>query len=86
MPGPAGAKERREGLPPLPAGSPEKLAAIDDVPHGTFITGGTERVIVSQLVRSPGVYFDRTPDRTSDKEIFGAKIVSRRNSGAIPGL
>ena len=32
--------------------------------HGTFIISGTERVIVSQLVRSPGVYFDRTPDRT----------------------
>ncbi len=43
-------------------------------PHGTFIIGGTERVIVSQLVRSPGVYFDRQQDRTSDKEVFGAKI------------
>ena len=31
-------------------------------PHGTFIIGGTERVIVSQLVRSPGVYFDRSQD------------------------
>ena len=44
-------------------------------PHGTFIIGGTERVIVSQLVRSPGVYFDRQQDRTSDKEVFGAKII-----------
>ena len=44
-------------------------------PHGTFIIGGTERVIVSQLVRSPGVYFDRSQDRTSDKEVFGAKII-----------
>ena len=36
-------------------------------PHGTFIIGGTERVIVSQLVRSPGVYFSRTvlPTRKS---------------------
>ena len=49
-------------------------------PHGTFIIGGTERVIVSQLVRSPGVYFDRTPDRTSDKEIFGAKIIPSRGA------
>lgn len=49
-------------------------------PHGTFIIGGTERVIVSQLVRSPGVYFDRTPDRTSDKEVFGAKIIPSRGA------
>ena len=49
-------------------------------PHGTFIIGGTERVIVSQLVRSPGVYFDRQPDRTSDKEIFGAKIIPSRGA------
>ena len=31
---------------------------------GTFIINGTERVVVSQLVRSPGVYFDRTPEKT----------------------
>ncbi|MEK0306978.1 DNA-directed RNA polymerase subunit beta [Bifidobacterium favimelis] len=49
-------------------------------PHGTFIIGGSERVIVSQLVRSPGVYFDRTPDRTSDKEVFGAKIIPSRGA------
>ncbi|WP_314688382.1 DNA-directed RNA polymerase subunit beta [uncultured Bifidobacterium sp.] len=49
-------------------------------PHGTFIIGGTERVIVSQLVRSPGVYFDRTSDRTSDKEVFGAKIIPSRGA------
>jgi DNA-directed RNA polymerase subunit beta len=30
---------------------------------GTFIINGTERVVVSQLVRSPGVYFERTPTR-----------------------
>ena len=49
-------------------------------PHGTFIIGGTERVIVSQLVRSPGVYFDRSQDRTSDKEVFGAKIIPSRGA------
>ena len=49
-------------------------------PHGTFIIGGTERVIVSQLVRSPGVYFDRQQDRTSDKEVFGAKIIPSRGA------
>ncbi len=36
---------------------------------GTFIINGTERVVVSQLVRSPGVYFERTADKTSDKDI-----------------
>ena len=51
-------------------------------PHGTFIIGGTERVIVSQLVRSPGVYFDRSQDRTSDKEVFGAKIIPSRAHGS----
>src|SRR3712207_7259677 len=35
---------------------------------GTFVINGTERVVVSQLVRSPGVYFDKTLDKTSDKE------------------
>ena len=35
-------------------------------PNGTFIINGTERVVVSQLVRSPGVYFDQTLDKTSD--------------------
>ena len=49
-------------------------------PHGTFIIGGTERVIVSQLVRSPGVYFDRQQARTSDKEVFGAKIIPSRGA------
>ena len=49
-------------------------------PHGTFIIGGTERVIVSQLVRSPGVYFDRQQDRTSDKEVIGAKIIPSRGA------
>src|SRR5687767_4672490 len=38
--------------------------------RGTFVINGTERVVVSQLVRSPGVYFDQTTDKTSDKDIF----------------
>ncbi len=43
---------------------------------GTFIINGTERVVVSQLVRSPGVYFEQTPpDKTSDKDIFTCKII-----------
>jgi DNA-directed RNA polymerase subunit beta len=49
-------------------------------PRGTFIINGTERVVVSQLVRSPGVYFERTPDKTSDKDIFTAKIIPSRGA------
>ena len=44
-------------------------------PRGTFIINGTERVVVSQLVRSPGVYFEKLSDRSSDKETFGAKVI-----------
>ncbi len=47
---------------------------------GTFIINGTERVVVSQLVRSPGVYFDKSVDKTSDKDIFGAKIIPSRGA------
>jgi DNA-directed RNA polymerase subunit beta len=47
---------------------------------GTFIINGTERVVVSQLVRSPGVYFDRSVDKTSDKDLFGAKVIPSRGA------
>jgi len=47
---------------------------------GTFIVNGTERVVVSQLVRSPGVYFDRTPEKTSDKDVFSARIIPSRGA------
>ena len=49
-------------------------------PKGTFIINGTERVVVSQLVRSPGVYFDRSLDKTSDKEIFTVKVIPARGA------
>lgn len=48
--------------------------------RGTFIINGTERVVVSQLVRSPGVYFERTADKTSDKDVFTAKIIPSRGA------
>ncbi len=48
--------------------------------RGTFIINGTERVVVSQLVRSPGVYFERAADKTSDKDIFSAKIIPSRGA------
>jgi DNA-directed RNA polymerase subunit beta len=48
--------------------------------RGTFIINGTERVVVSQLVRSPGVYFSQEPDKTSDKDIYIAKIIPGRGA------
>jgi len=48
--------------------------------HGTFIINGTERVVVSQLVRSPGVYFSRELDKTTDKDVFIAKIIPGRGA------
>ncbi|MDQ6851072.1 MAG: DNA-directed RNA polymerase subunit beta, partial [Actinomycetota bacterium] len=47
---------------------------------GTFIINGTERVVVSQLVRSPGVYFDRTLDKTSDIDIYSVKVIPGRGA------
>jgi DNA-directed RNA polymerase subunit beta len=49
-------------------------------PRGTFVINGTERVVVSQLVRSPGVYFEKTADKTSDKDIFTAKVIPSRGA------
>ncbi len=49
-------------------------------PNGTLIINGTERVVVSQLVRSPGVYFDQGVDKTSDKDIFTAKVIPGRGA------
>ncbi|NNC76172.1 MAG: DNA-directed RNA polymerase subunit beta, partial [Acidimicrobiia bacterium] len=49
-------------------------------PNGTFIINGTERVVVSQLVRSPGVYFDQSIDKTSDRDVFSAKVIPGRGA------
>ena len=48
--------------------------------NATFIINGTERVVVSQLVRSPGAYFERTPDKTSDKDIYSARVIPSRGA------
>jgi DNA-directed RNA polymerase subunit beta len=48
--------------------------------RGTFIINGTERVVVSQLVRSPGVYFSRELDKTSDKDVYVAKVIPSRGA------
>ena len=62
----------------------EQQVFLGDFPimtdKGVFIINGTERVIVSQLVRSPGIYFDKTPDKTSDREIFSGKIIPGRGA------
>ena len=49
-------------------------------PRGTFVINGTERVVVSQIVRSPGVYFERTIEKTSDKDVFTTKIIPSRGA------
>ena len=47
---------------------------------GTFIINGTERVVVSQLVRSPGVYFGKELDKTTDKELYTCKVIPARGA------
>ncbi|AJM77150.1 DNA-directed RNA polymerase subunit beta [Rathayibacter toxicus] len=47
---------------------------------GTFIINGTERVVVSQLVRSPGVYFERQQEKTSDKDVYSARVIPSRGA------
>ncbi|HHW01946.1 MAG TPA: DNA-directed RNA polymerase subunit beta [Thermoanaerobacterales bacterium] len=47
--------------------------------NGTFIINGAERVIVSQLVRSPGVYFDRQRDKNG-RDLFNGTIIPNRGA------
>ena len=62
----------------------EQQVFLGDFPmmtaNGTFIINGTERVVVSQLVRSPGVYFDESIDKTSDKDVYAAKVIPGRGA------
>ena len=46
---------------------------------GTFVINGAERVIVSQLVRSPGVYYDMEYDKTG-KELFASTVIPNRGA------
>jgi DNA-directed RNA polymerase subunit beta len=48
--------------------------------RGTFIVNGTERVVVSQLVRSPGVYFDSSVDKTTGRDVYGCKVIPARGA------
>ena len=51
---------------------------------GTFIINGTERVVVSQLIRSPGVYFERDTDRATGRWMANSKLIPDR--GALDGI
>ncbi|HRF49271.1 MAG TPA: DNA-directed RNA polymerase subunit beta [Anaerolineales bacterium] len=48
--------------------------------NGTFIINGTERVVVSQLIRSPGVYFESEGDRNSGRRLAMAKLIPDRGA------
>ncbi len=48
--------------------------------HGTFITSGTERVIISQLLRSPGVYFTTVEDPVSGRKLCTANLIPSRGA------
>src|ERR671935_343161 len=48
--------------------------------EGTFIVNGTERVVASQLVRSPGVYFTAAEDPNTGRKLFGAKLIPNRGA------
>src|SRR6266853_5059348 len=62
----------------------EKEIFMGDFPlmtkQGTFIINGAERVVVSQLVRSPGVYFTADEDATTGRRLFAAKLIPARGA------
>jgi DNA-directed RNA polymerase subunit beta len=62
----------------------EKEIFMGDFPlmtkEGTFIINGAERVVVSQLVRSPGVYFTADDDAVTGRRLFAAKLIPGRGA------
>jgi len=48
--------------------------------QGTFIINGAERVVVSQLVRSPGVYYDVDEDAATGRQLYTAKLIPNRGA------
>ncbi|MCY3956813.1 MAG: DNA-directed RNA polymerase subunit beta [Chloroflexi bacterium] len=62
----------------------EMVVYMGDFPlmtrQGTFIYNGAERVVVSQLVRSPGVYFSAEADPATGRRRFGAKLIPKRGA------
>jgi DNA-directed RNA polymerase subunit beta len=68
-----------------PAHIKQQPVYFGDIPrmteNGTFIINGTERVVVSQLHRSPGIFFDSSRSKTGgQKEIFSARIIPNQGS------
>ena len=63
---------------------PEQDLFLGDIPlmtaKGTFITSGTERVVVSQLLRSPGAYFTVEEDATSGRSLCHANLIPSRGA------
>src|SRR5512146_188328 len=63
---------------------PEQNVFLGDFPlmteNGTFIINGAERVVVSQLIRSPGVYFTVEEDRVTDRRLCYAKLIPNRGA------
>ena len=61
----------------------KKMVFIGDLPlmtnRGTFIISGTERVIINQIVRSPGIYYKQELDKNG-KQIYSASLISNRGS------
>ena len=61
----------------------KKMVFIGDIPlmtnRGTFIISGTERVIINQIVRSPGIYYKQELDKNG-KSIYSASLISNRGS------
>ena len=62
----------------------EQELFLGDLPqmteHGTFIINGAERVVVSQLVRSPGVYFTASADPATGRRLTSAKLIPNRGA------
>ena len=61
----------------------KKMVFIGDLPlmtnRGTFIISGTERVIINQIVRSPGIYYKQELDKNG-KQVYSASLISNRGS------
>lgn len=61
----------------------KRMVFIGDLPlmtnRGTFVISGTERVIINQIVRSPGIYYKQELDK-NNKQIYSANLISNRGS------
>ena len=84
--GKAGKKSESDGAPTIEKAPKEQSIYFGALPlmteRGTFIINGTERVIVSQLHRSPGVFFehDKGKSHSSGKILYSARIIPHRGS------